>query len=163
MIELSLRYYGFHISDTLRFTTKTIKQHFGHAPAHSTLWRWLAGLGEKIVDREPQIIRNYPPHTSVILAQTTRRKGHFDVADLFLNLILEAQHYISQFKYRSERRLDQLLAVVRLLILAQQIFGKTTSDTLLLWNQMLLSDFFVPVWDFPCQISVTTLQQQHPP
>lgn len=163
IIELSLRYYGFHISDTLRFTTTTIKFHFGQAPNHSTLWRWSVGLGEKILCREPQILSNYAPPSSAILAQTTRSKGSCDAADLFLNLILEAQPYVAQFKYRSERRFDQLLAVVRLFILAQQIFGKTTSSTLLLWNQLLLRDFFVPAWNFPCQITKTTLQQLHPP
>jgi hypothetical protein len=163
IIELSLRYYGFHISDTLRFTTTTIKHHFGYAPDYSTLWRWSMGLGEKIVGREPQIQCTYSPPCSSILAQTTRRKSDFDVGDLFLNLVSDAQLYIAQFKYRSERRFDQLLAVVRLLILAQQIFGKTASSTLLLWNQLLLGDFFVPVWNFPCQIKETTLQQRHPP
>lgn len=163
IIELSLRYYGFHISDTLRFTTTTIKHHFGYAPDYSTLWRWSAGLGEKIVGREPQVQRTYSPPCSSILAQTTRRQSDFDVADLFLNLVSDAQLYIAQFKYHSERRFDQLLAVVRLLILARQIFGKTTPSTLLLWNQLLLRDFFVPVWSFPSQIRVTTLQQLHPP
>lgn len=163
IIELSLRYYGFHISDTLRFTTATIKHHFGLSPDHSTLWRWSVGLGEKIASREPYILSNYAPPSSAILAQTTRSRGSCDAGDLFLDLISAAQLYLVQFKYRSERRFDQLLAVVRLLILAQQIFGKTASSTLLLWNQLLLGDFFVPVWDFPCQIKETTLQQLHPP
>lgn len=163
MIELSLRKYGFLISDSLRFTTTTIKEHFGYAPVHTTLWRWSVGLGEKVLSREPQVINNHYPPSSAIFAQTTRSKENCDATDLFLNLISKAKIYIAEFKYRSERRFDQLFAVVRLLILAQEIFGKTTSSTLLSWNQLLLCDFFVPVWNFPSQINETTLQHRHPP
>ncbi len=162
IIQLSLQSYVFHISEGLRATTATIKTKFVYAPHPSTLWRWSKSFGEKVLSRESQIVNYYYPPCSAILAQTTR-KCAINAADIFIDLSAAAQLYITGFKYHSERRLDQLIAVVRILLVAREIFGNTASSTLLAWNEMLLSEFFVPAWNFPCKIKDPTLQHTRPP
>jgi hypothetical protein len=111
----------------LRKAVAGIVQPAAHCPSYSTLWRWLAGFGERILDRNEQIKSLYPPLTSSVLMESFKRNG-VNVADIFLNTVVE----ISPIKYRSQRREDQLSAVARLLVAADSLFPDQNYDFLLL-------------------------------
>ena len=70
---------------------------------------------------------------------------------------------VSPLKYRSERREDQLQADMRLLIVAAILFVDHPGDSMERWNEFLLPEFHVPVWDFPTAKMKTRIQQQRPP
>jgi len=125
--------------------------------AHTSLYRWISGLAEKLLDRDPAIMHKYPPPSSLAIAQTERllsREIHTS--------ILHTPVLICPDKYRSENRHDQLRAVTRFLMVASLLFG-AQQDSLQKWNELLLPSFFVAVWDFPSSFLETPLQQVHPP
>jgi hypothetical protein len=124
---------------------------------HSTLHRWITGLGEKTLDRQPSLHGAYPPPGSAVLAQSERMLG-VDVKDRYLNGAVE----IALAKYRSEHRHDQLKAISKVLAIARVLFD-TTYDSLRKWNHLLLPTFFVAVWNFPSGFRGTPMKQAHPP
>lgn len=143
---------------TLRKAVAGIVQPAGHCPSYSTLWRWLDGFGERILDRNDWIKFLYPPLTSSVLMESFKRNG-VNVADIFLNTVVE----ISPIKYRSPRREDQLSAVARLLVAADSLFPDHTGDALERWNLFLIPTFSVAVWVFPTSFPKTPMQQAIPP
>jgi hypothetical protein len=70
---------------------------------------------------------------------------------------------VSSLKFHSQRRKDQLQADMRLLIVAAILFADRPGDSLERWNEFLLPEFHVPVWDFPTAKTETPIQQLHPP
>jgi hypothetical protein len=114
-------------------------------------------LGEKTLDRSEQILLHYPPTTTAALTESSKRKGA-NVNDTFLN----ADVKISAIHYRSQRREDQLEAVVRLLDTADVFFPGHAGESLERWNSFLLPVFFVAVWDFPTTYSKTPMQRAPP-
>jgi hypothetical protein len=127
------------------------------SPAHSTLHRWITGLGEKVLDRRPAIRDKYPPTSSAVMAQSERTLAT-DVVDPYQN----ATVLMAPSKYRSEHRYDQLAAVARLLLVASMLFS-VVRCSLQKWNGLLLPSFFVAVWDFPSGFQGTPMQRVHPP
>jgi hypothetical protein len=130
-------------------------------PSFTTLWWWLAGVGEKTLDRNEYVKHHYPPTSSTALAESSLRSG-IDVCAVYI----AASAYISPRKYRSEQRQDQLLAVMRLLIVAAALFAPSSpqqSDLLQQWNVFLHPWFHVTVWDFPTNVGKTAIQHLQPP
>ena len=116
-------------------------------------------MGEKALDRDESIKERYPPTAAAVLADSSRRTGT-DVATAFVSLVLL---HVSPLKYRSARRGDQLLAVMRLLVVAALMFGGGTVDCLRRWNTFLLPTFHVAAWDFPTVYPGTPIQQIRAP
>lgn len=130
----------------------------GSALAHTSLYYWITGLGERVLDRSPLLQKDYPPNSSAVIAQTNRLMPNKQPREHFLNAAVK----VFPDKYRSERRRDQLEAVQRLLIVAALLFG-AMYKSLQKWNELLLPSFFVAVWAFPSAYRGTYLQQAHPP
>jgi hypothetical protein len=128
-----------------------------HAPRHSSLHRWLGGLGEKLLDRNKWIATAYPPSTCAVLAQTGRMLS-LELPTLFLH---SSPPRDLAGKYRSERRYEQLRAVACLLSMASDI--ALGHESLCRWQQLLLDCFFVPAWNFPSAFPATSMQQARPP
>lgn len=115
-------------------------------------------MGEKALDRSEEITHRYPPTSAAALKETSDRTGR-DIIGVFL----QSPVLVSPLKYRSERRKDQLQAVMRLLIAAALMFADHPNDSVQRWNALLLPWFHVAVWDFPTVISKTPMQQARPP
>jgi hypothetical protein len=158
LIQFTMHKYLFYVM-SLRVAVKAVATPAEHSPAHSTLHRWLSGLGEKILDRSTPIYPASQVPTSAVLAQTGRILSQ-DVTGKFLTI----NPVISLDKYRSQRRYDQLVAVARLLVLAMLLFSATVESVQLLeWNRLLLSHFYVAVWNFPSTNAGTSMQQAQAP
>lgn len=125
---------------------------------HTSLHRWLTGLGEKALDRSEWITTKFLPSTAAIVAETSRLHG----VNLS-SLLPDSDVKLSPGKYRSERRKDQLSAVVWIFLIATMLFGKKSQDVLKKWVCELLPVFNVVVWDFLCSYSVTSFQHVRPP
>jgi hypothetical protein len=156
VIELGIRRY-LNGETGYRPTTSGIVIAHGPALAHTTLHRWISGIGEKVLDRNPILCAAYPPAASAALAQS-ERLGAPDLINNFLNTTVS----IAPAKYRSEHRYDQLVAVAKLVVLMSLLFDHEQAS-LLNWNNLLLQSFFVPAWNFPTGFSRTPMQQVHPP
>jgi len=135
-----------------RTSARRIVVRNGQSPAHTSPYRWITGLGEKVLDRSPALRRDYPPPASAAIAQTQQLRPELRINDIFLH----APVAISPAKYRSERRHDQLTAVARLL---RALVPGTPTGSLQMWNLLLLPTFFVAVWDFPCRLRKTAMQR----
>jgi hypothetical protein len=156
VIELGI---GQYVGGTTSYreTAASITVVNGQSPAHSTLYRWISGLGEKVLDRNPSIRDDYPPSNSAVMEQSARLLAT-DVAVRYLS----ATVLIAHANYRSEHRYDQLAAVAKLLLIASVLFG-VMRVSLRRWNDLLLPSFFVAVWAFPCGFQGTPMQRVHPP
>lgn len=126
--------------------------------SHTTLYRWISGLGEKILDRTSVLVKEYPPSFSSILAETEKV-----IVGTIVQRYTEIQVTIPQKKYRSERRKDQLVAVFKVLVLISYLCMEQTIGGFQQWNQKLHVHFKVLVWDFPSSIHDTPIQQIEPP
>jgi hypothetical protein len=116
-------------------------------------------VGEKALDRSETIRHRYPPTTSAVLTESGRRMG-FDVVGKFLAYAAPA----APWKYQSERRKDQLQAVMRVLAIAALLFAAAAEGgSLKKWNAFLLPLFHVPVWNFPTAILKTPMQRARAP
>jgi hypothetical protein len=115
-------------------------------------------LGEKALDRNEQIKQNYPPTTTAALRESSQRRG-INFCDKFTAAVVS----VFPSKYRSERRKDQLEAVMRLLLIASIIFPQNTNDSLERWNDFLAPLFHVAVWNFPTAFRITSMQHNKSP
>lgn len=157
VIQLSTKRY-LATNKSYRESAASLSQSDGTIIAHTTIYHWITRLGEKILDRSPLPQDCFAPSATAVIAQTDRVLPHKDLQSEFL----KATPKISPDKYRSQRRLDQLQAVYKLLIVAALLFD-ATHNSLQKWNELLLPSFYVAVWAFPSVFSGTHLQRAHPP
>jgi hypothetical protein len=111
-------------------------------------------LGEKALDRSEEIKHRYPPTSSAALTESSRRAG-IDLCAAFAAPVA----CVSPWKYRTQRRKDQLQADMRVLTIAATLFVDHPVDSLQRWNALLLPRFHVSVWDFPTANLKTPMQR----
>lgn len=157
VIEAALRFYVL-TADSLRKAVIMLPTNGERHLCHTTLHRWSIGFGEKVLDRHDEVQRRYPPTTSALLADASKKNG-LTLRALFLTVTL----FLAPAKYHSQRREDQLQAVGRLLMVATRAYAKETVSMLMAWAVEAIPAFNVVVWDFPCFYSVTALRHGHPP
>lgn len=136
-----------------------------YAPAHSTLWRWLAGLGERALDRWPggrqgaakrtsRACTRLPP-VAALITESARRLGQGFQA-------LWQRHFrIPDWKHQSERRREQLEACARVLAAARRLFPEGPHP-LCAWHGWLIDRFHVAAWAFPTGMPCTSLELPPP-
>ena len=132
-----------------------------YAPAHTTLWRWLAGLGERALDRgAAQTVRAYAsqPPAAALVAESAKRLGQG------LRRVWDRCFAIPFWKYHSQKRREQLEGCARVLEAARRLFPKS-STPLSVWHGWLLARFsgspgagHVAAWSFPTGIPCTAMQ-----
>jgi hypothetical protein len=136
-----------------------------HAPCHSTLHRWLAGLGERALDRRlPKRTASKPcgsdtppppPTAAAMVAESSRR------VDPGLPLVWARSFPIPTWKYKTEKRRDQLEACARVLCAAGVLFPDAAAP-LTAWHLQLVGFFGVAAWCFPTGLSCTPVQLTPP-
>lgn len=156
-IEVMMHYYVHDPSASYRATVAKFAVTNSSSPSASSLYRWISGLGEKVLDRHQSIRNEYPPSSTAALAQSERILSS-DVLHRYQHATVQ----VAPSKYRSENRHDQLLGVFKLLSVAASLFG-LMYDSLQKWNNLLLPTLYVAVWDFPSGLRGTPMQQVHPP
>ncbi len=140
---------------------KVVKGLGAHAPCYSTLHRWLDGLGERALDRQPRKpsppepsdpdTPPPPPTTAAMVAESARR------IDPELPVAWARSFSIPSWKYHTEKRRDQLEACARVLFAARHLFPDASS-ALLVWHLQLIELFGVTAWCFPTGFSCTPMQ-----
>jgi hypothetical protein len=140
---------------------RTVRRLGRYAPAHSTLWRWLAGLGERALDRRPgagcRAARQAPragpalPPVSALIAETAQRLGQG------LRQFWQRHFPLPDWKYHSERRREQLAGCARVLASARRVFPEAPHP-LCAWQGWLIERFHVAAWAFPTGMACTPLQ-----
>jgi hypothetical protein len=135
-------------------------------PHHTTLWRWTEGLGERLHDRART--------TSALVSDPERLEGDKRLVPTSA-LIAESNKGleprigctfrkaidIPEFKYRSERRWEQLEACGRLSRVAEMFIPRRPFP-LTTWSEWLCSRFHVAGWHFPTQSTQTRIQHRDP-
>jgi len=125
-----------------------------YAPRHSTLWRWLAGLGERALDhgavQRVPAYRSLPPASSLI-AESGKRLGPG------LRQLWQRHFKVPWWKYRSEKRREQLEACARVLAAARHLFAEP-ADPLSEWHGWLVESLHVAAWAFPTGMACTDMQ-----
>lgn len=132
-------------------------------PVHSTLHAWLAGLGERALDRLPRRPRPQrprrpmpsarPPLTpapkpppaptaAALIVESARR------LNASLRTLWQQSPSIPRWKYRSERRREQLEACARVFAAASILFPNSPAP-LVAWQAALATFFGVAGWTFP--------------
>ena len=134
---------------------KVVNRMGKNRPAHSTLHRWLSGLGEKTLDRLPSKGGSFIP-TSALIAETARG------VNAGIRRLWQRRFEIPSWKYRSEKRHDQLKACARTLHAASSLFPDSPFP-LTAWNGWLISRFHVAAWTFPAGKGDTPMQLPPPP
>ena len=133
---------------------RTVKRMGKYAPAHSTLWRWLEGLGERALDRGAvRAVRAYAtlPPAAALVAESAKRIGKG------LRRVWERRFHIPSWKYLSEKRREQLEGCARVLESARRLF-LDRPDALCEWHGWLIGRFHVAAWAFPTGMACTQLQ-----
>ena len=125
-----------------------------YGPVHSTLWRWLAGLGERALDHGT--VRTVPaygslPPASSLIAESDRRLG--TMADRFWQKNLT----VPRWKYQSEKRREQLEACARVLATARYLLPEPLHP-FSEWHGRLIEWLHVSAWGFPTGIPCTDMQ-----
>jgi len=123
-----------------------------HAPDHSTLHRWSAGLGERVLDRLPRGAVS-APRAAALVGETERQLG-VDVRPLW-----RCRHRIAPWKHQTERRRDELEACARVLAVAVVLFPSEVSP-LTEWDRRLVEFLGVAAWTFWTGRAGTAMQ--HP-
>jgi hypothetical protein len=132
-----------------------------YAPVHSTLWRWLAGLGERALDHLPAgrhggagqkvgAYRRLPPASSLI-AESDKRLGKG------LGKLWQRQFKIPWWKYHSEKRREQLEACARVLAAARHLWAEPPHP-FSEWHGWLIERLHVAAWAFPTGLPCTDMQ-----
>jgi hypothetical protein len=125
-----------------------------YGPVHSTLWRWLAGLGSRALDHGAvQKVPGYGslPPTSSLIAESDRRMGK--KASRFWQ-----RHFnIPRWKYQSEKRREQLEACARVLATARYLLPEPL-HSLGEWHGRLIDWLHVSAWAFPTGMPCTDMQ-----
>ena len=125
-----------------------------YAPAHSTLWQWLAGLGERALDQgavqKVPAYRRLPPASSLI-AESDKRLGKK------LGRFWQRHFKIPWWKYRSEKRREQLEGCARVLGAARELFAEPLHP-FSEWHGRLIEWLDVAGWAFPTGMSCTDME-----
>jgi hypothetical protein len=140
---------------------RTVRPMGKYAPAHSTLWRWLAGLGERALDRRPngrhgagvrapRACGRLPP-VCALIAESAKRLGQR------LHSVWQRHFKLPDWKYKSERRREQLEGCARVLASARQLFPNRPHP-LCEWHGWLIERFHVAAWAFPTGMPCTPLE-----
>ena len=135
---------------------KHIESISGIHPDHSTVHRWTAGMGERVLDRFHPV----PPEalvpelrlpSSALVAESAKR----------INPIARDRwhqsHEIPSWKYHSLRRHDQLQACARLFDIAGSLFPNELHP-LTTWEGKIIEYCNVAGWWFPTGYNCTGLQ-----
>jgi len=133
---------------------RTVRGMGKYASAHSTLWRWLAGLGERALDHG--VVQEVPayhalPPVSSLIAESDKRLGKE------LGKLWQRHFKIPCWKYQSEKRREQLEACARVLAAARHLFAEPPypfSE----WHGWLIEHLHVAAWAFPAGAPCTELQ-----
>jgi hypothetical protein len=133
---------------------RTVRGMGPYGPVHSTLWRWLAGLGERALDhgavhRVPAY-RELPPVSSLI-AESEKRLGKK------LGAVWQQHFQIPWWKYHSEKRREQLEACARVLAAARHLFAEAVHP-FSEWHGRLIECLDVAAWAFPTALACTDMQ-----
>ncbi len=135
-------------------------------PDHVSLWRWIRGLGERILDRtrttsaveqDPERVdgdKRLVP-TSALIAESD--KG----LDPGIGGALRERVNVATFKYRSDRRWEQLDACGRLCRVAETFIPRQPFS-LTSWSEWLCGRFHVAGWHFPTRLALTPIQRVDP-
>jgi len=135
---------------------------YGH-PHYTTLHRWTAALGERVLDRLPTrppashgpALRSFHSiprlPTSALVAQSAKRLGRGVKREWNRPVKIPA------WKYRSPHRREQLQACARLLATADRLFPDDPHP-LTAWEGKLIEYLNVAGWWFPGGYSDTTMQ-----
>lgn len=138
----------------------------GDLPHFSTLHRWLAGLGERVLDRlcqsESTKIKSNPDSirssiwipTAALFAETEKKLSRS------MDELWQKNFCIPDWKYRSIKRYDQLLACLKLIFMAFSLFTDS-SQPLTKWNTWLIDRFHVAAWYFPTGLRGTSIQHHN--
>jgi len=133
---------------------RTVRRLGKYAPAHSTLWRWLAGLGERALDRGAvQTVRAYAslPPAAALVAESAKHLGKG------LRRVWERRFKIPSWKYLSEKRREQLEGCARVLESGRRLFLQR-ANPLSEWHGWLLDRFHVAAWAFPTGMACAELE-----
>ena len=133
---------------------RTVRSMGKYASVHSTLWRWLAGLGERALDhgavQKVGAYRALPPASSLI-AESDKRLGKK------LAKVWPRQFKIPRWKYQSQKRREQLEACARLLATAHHLLAEPLHP-LSEWHGRLIEWLHVAAWAFPTAVPCTDMQ-----
>jgi hypothetical protein len=133
---------------------RTVRSMGKYASVHSTLWRWLAGLGERALDhgavQKVPAYRRLPPACSLI-AESDKRLGRG------LGKFWQRHFTIPWWKYKSQKRREQLEACARVLAAARHLFAEPLHP-LSEWHGRLIGWLHVAAWAFPTGIPCTDMQ-----
>ena len=133
---------------------RTVRAMGKYAPAHSTLWRWLAGLGERALDHGAvQKVRAYRalPPASALIAESDKRLGKK------LGKLWQRHFRIPRWKYKNQKRREQLEGCVRVLGAARHLFPQSP-HRLSEWHGRLIEWLHVAAWSFPTGWPCTDMQ-----
>jgi hypothetical protein len=133
---------------------RTVRRMGKYAPAHATLWRWLAGLGERTLDRGAvRTVRAYAslPPAAALVAESAQHRSQG------LRRVWERRFPIPAWKHLSEKRREQLEGCARVLASARRLFPEDTAP-LSAWHGWLIARFHVAAWAFPTGMPCTELE-----
>jgi hypothetical protein len=125
-------------------------------PHYTTLYRWIEGLGERVLDRfQPETQKGLLSElwlpSSALVSESAKRINPM-ARDRW-----RQSHEIPSWKYRSSRRHDQLQACARLLDVADLLFPNAPHP-LAAWQGKIIEYFNVAGWWFPSGYNCTTFQ-----
>ncbi|MBF0104866.1 MAG: hypothetical protein HQM16_06020 [Deltaproteobacteria bacterium] len=140
----------------------------GDRPHFSTLHRWLAGLGERVLDRlyqpKPAKIKSDSGRlgsstlipTAALFAETEKKLSRS------IDELWQKNFCITDWKYKSIKRYDQLLACLKLIFMAFSLFTDSSQpQPLTKWNAWLIDYFHVAAWYFPTGLCGTSIQHHN--
>jgi hypothetical protein len=145
--------------DSNELSLRRVAAAFGlQGPCHSTLHRWTAGLGERALDRN--LLQTLPAYASLppvcsLLEQTARNRSR----SLFSHW--QRNFPIPPWKYRTQKRQEQLQACARLASVAAILFSQSLHP-LTAWQTYLIERFHVAAWNFPTPFLHTNSQHPKP-
>jgi len=135
---------------------KAVEGLAGISPNYTTLYRWMEGLGERVLDRlqtggkkasfpEPWL------STAALISESAKRLNP-DIQKRW-----NRSPKIPSWKYHSSRRRDQLQACARLLDCASFLFPDEPHP-LTAWQGKIIEYFHVAGWWFPTGYPCTAIQ-----
>jgi hypothetical protein len=149
LIEKAFYYYT-HLEISLRCATEKLSGNT--QPHYSTIWRWLKGMGQRVHDRDNLSSKRYHiPHTSSLIEESARRINS-SIRKIWLII-----PKISSWKWKSERRREELEACAKLVNSAKYLFPESLNP-LLQWQHILMPSFNVAPWYFLTSKAVTSFQ-----
>lgn len=125
-----------------------------YRPAHSTLHRWLGGLGERGLDRSKRMMKGVihgAPTTAAVAQESAKRLGQN------VRRVWNKRFEIAERKYKSQKRREQLEACARVFAVAHHLFPGSRHP-LSEWQGWLFVHFHVAAWVFPTGPGCTGMQ-----